>query len=606
MKTQSRIIAGLLLIIGFALSLTSSWNESAIFDETAHIGAGYSYVTQRDMRLNPEHPPLVKDLAGLPLAFLDLKFPLTTPAWEQMVNGQWDQGGEFIFSFGNDADLILRSARLPIMILALMCGIFLFWWTERQFGSIAAVLATFFWALSPTVIAHSRYVTTDIAASLGFLVGIATFAWFIKNPSIQRIIILGLVFGIAQCLKFSLFLLIPIYIILAGVWLVVTHHGRVKDFFKNALILYLKIGGAFVIGAGVIWIIYLWHVWDYPQERQLRDAQVLIGNFKPQAFARLDYWLIEHDATRPLGQYLFGVMMVTQRTAGGNSAYFWGEVSSAGWASYFPTVYILKETLALHIFSLLALWLAFLRIAHAPSKSFGALRVWIYKHFAIFASIFFVIFYWASSIVNPLNIGVRHVLPTFPFIYMLTAWQLALWITPYTENAKNKILLIYKMLIKPLPRILFVALMLVWMGATTIGSWPYYLSYYNELAGGTYNGWYYATDSNYDWGQDLKRLRDIARQNPNEKIYLHYFGGSAAGDAAQRYWLGDQFVPWYSSFGPPPSGSIFAISINELAGKWANPVQGFPSGDPKDAYTWLRDIKPFARAGTSIFLYKLP
>jgi len=606
MKSHPRIIAGILLALGFMLAFTSSWNESAIFDETAHIGAGYSYVTQRDMRLNPEHPPLMKDLAGLPLAFLDLNFPLDTKGWDQMINGQWDQGGEFIFSFGNDADLILRASRFPIMILALLAGVFLFWWTERQFGGIAALLATFFWALSPTVIAHSRYVTTDIAASLGFLVGIASFVWFLKHPSRKRIVILGIVFGVIQSLKFSLFLLIPIYFVLAGIWLAVTHRGHIKNFFKTALALYFKIGCAFAVGALVIWTVYLWHVWDYPQERQLRDAKVLVGTFRPQAFAKLDYWLIEHKPTRPLGQYLLGVMMVTQRTAGGNSAYFWGEVSADGWASYFPTVYILKETLALHIFSLLAIGLACLRVLRAKEKSMGAVRDWMRTNFAIVASIFFVIFYWASSVANPLNIGVRHVLPTFPFIYLLTARQLALWMAPGSVIAKNKLSLVYQMLIKPLPKILFVTLMLIWMGGASIGVWPHYLSYYNELAGGTHNGWYYATDSNYDWGQDLKRLRDFAVQNPNEKIYLHYFGGSAAGDAAQRYWLGNQFSPWYSSFGPPPSGSIMALSINELAGKWAKPVGDFNAGPPQDAYPWLRELKPFGRAGTSIFLYRMP
>ncbi len=606
MRTQFRVIAGSILALGFFLAYTSSWNESAIFDETAHIGAGYSYITQRDMRLNPEHPPLVKDFAGLSLALLDLKFPLNTKGWDQMVNGQWDQGGEFIFSFGNDADLVLRTARLPIMVSALLCGIFLFWWTERQFGSIAALLATFFWALSPTVIAHSRYVTTDIAASFGFLIGIAAFVWFVKTPTLQRIIVLGVVFGITQSLKFSLFLLIPLYIMLASIWLVATHRGQIKDFFKNALILYLKIGCALVIGACVIWTIYLWHVWDYPQERQLRDARALVDTFKPRAFVQFDYWLIEHRATRPLGQYLLGVMMVTQRTAGGNSAYFWGEVSANGWTIYFPTVYLLKETLALHIFALLALGLGLLRVSRAQTKSLTALRAWIHKHFAVFASIFFVIFYWTSSVVNPLNIGVRHVLPTFPFIYMLTARQLALWMMPNMMLTKNKLSLIYETLVRPVPKILFITILLVWMGAATIGVWPHYLSYYNELAGGTHNGWYYATDSNYDWGQDLKRLRDFAKQNPNEKIYLHYFGGSAAHDAAQRYWLGNQFSPWYSSFGQPPSGSLFAISINELAGKWAKPVKGFPAGDPKDAYPWLRDLKPFGRAGTAIFLYRMP
>ena len=66
-------------------------------DELAHIPAGYGYVRHLDFRLNPEHPPLVKVLAGLPLIFLGPNFPTDHKAWEKDVNGQWDMGTEFLY-----------------------------------------------------------------------------------------------------------------------------------------------------------------------------------------------------------------------------------------------------------------------------------------------------------------------------------------------------------------------------------------------------------------------------------------------------------------------------------------------------------------------------
>ena len=70
----------------------------------------------------------------------------------------------------------------------------------------------------------------------------------------------------------------------------------------------------------------------------------------------------------------------------------------------------------------------------------------------------------------------------------------------------------------------------------TLASFPYFLSYYNELAGGSKNGWQVAVDSNYDWGQDLKRLTDFVEKNKIEKIAIDYFGGGNP-----RYYLGEKF-----------------------------------------------------------------
>lgn len=84
--------AAALLAAMFGFGFTSMIGNSAIVDELAHIPAGYAYLHYHDYRLNPEHPPLMKDLAAIPLQFMNLKFPLDSSAWTTDVNGQWEVG----------------------------------------------------------------------------------------------------------------------------------------------------------------------------------------------------------------------------------------------------------------------------------------------------------------------------------------------------------------------------------------------------------------------------------------------------------------------------------------------------------------------------------
>mgnify|MGYP001613913074 CR=1 FL=1 len=88
-------------------------------------------------------------------------------------------------------------------------------------------------------------------------------------------------------------------------------------------------------------------------------------------------------------------------------------------------------------------------------------------------------------------------------------------------------------------------LLILWLIISTLTTFPHFLSYYNELAGGSRNCWRIAVDSNYDWGQDLKRLVQYMDANHINKISLDYFGG-----ADPRYYLGDRFEAWQSSKGP--------------------------------------------------------
>lgn len=601
-----KYVAVAILGVMFLLMLGSAWNDSAIMDELAHIPAGFGYL-QGDYRLNPEHPPLLKTLAAFSAKILvNPNFPTHTKAWTDDVNGQWDQGSAFLYESQNDADKIIFWARFPLMLLTILLGWLLFSWTQKRFGRRAALLTLIFFAFSPTVLAHGRFVTTDVGATFGFFIGIISFLNFIEKPSGKNIFIAGLAFGTAELLKFSLVLLVPLYAVLWLAWVWVRPNLNSRERLLLAWRLGLKILLIELIGIFLIWGVYAWHVWNYPPERQYRDTGFLLESYPLRQAADFDLTLIKNPLTRPLGQYMLGVLMVNQRATGGNTQFFLGDISSSGFRSYFPLLYLLKEPLAFHILSLIAFVLAILRLSRRETSGFKLslqkIRSWIASHFAEFAALFFIIFYWALSIASPLNIGIRHVLPTFPFIFILVARQLAEWIqsgiSSNPQNSRQWLHNLYRIYIRSLPKRLLVTLLILWLSVSTYVSFPYFLSYYNELGKGIENGYKIAVDSNYDWGQDLKRLGDYVRENNIEHIAVDYFGGGQP-----KYYLGDKYETWQSSRGP--ASGWFAISATFRQSAFGRPVAGFVK-KPEDSYEWLRSLEPVARIGYSIFLYKLP
>jgi hypothetical protein len=140
----------------------------------------------------------------------------------------------------------------------------------------------------------------------------------------------------------------------------------------------------------------------------------------------------------------------------------------------------------------------------------------------------------------------------------------------------------------------------LWIIVDRLTVFPNFVSYYDEIAGGTANGYRVAVDSNYDWGQDLKRLKKYTEENRIDRMYIDYFGG---GNTA--YYFGERGIPWQSAKGAPPAGAWFAISSSFRQTWSGTPVRGFMR-NREDAYEWLRGHTPVAQVGYSIFVYKLP
>lgn len=592
----TNIIAAILLAIMLITAFFSMKNDSTTMDELAHIPAGYSYLTQKDFRLNPEHPPLVKDLAALPLLGLNLNFPENHPSWQNEINGQWWFGSQFLNHSGNNADQITFLARLPMLLLLIFLGWFLFFWTKQLAGNKTALFVLSLFSFSPTFLAHGRLVTTDVAAALGLL--LATFFWlkFLKEPNKKNIFIAGIIFGVAMLLKYSLILLIPFFGVITIIYAALKT-GSLKQIVKYAgmAILIAIIGVVFVI-----WPVYQLHTLNYPPERQLSDTKSILESNNFPVLKDFCVWAADKSGFRSLGHYFLGLLMATQRTVGGNTVYFMGIISAAGWWYYFPVVYVLKIPLAFHILTFIALFgiiynlrrpvLPKIRGERVSSNFTQRFKYWISVHFTEFSMFIFLLIYWFTSISGNLNIGVRHILPTFPFIYILVAMGIKNSLEKLKQKQSDGT--VYRI------AIIGIILLLAWYAGSSLMTYPYYLSYFNELAGGTQNGYKYVVDSNYDWGQDLKRLKKWTDENNINKIYIEYFGGSDT-----EYYLKEKFRPWQgtkpaSEF---PKGNYLAVSATLLQGGRGNPAPGFDQST--NHYQWLNDYEPATRIGASIFVY---
>ncbi len=602
--------AFLLLAVFAILTVASMWNDSANYDERIHLPAGYSYLTQKDMRLNPEHPSLVKDLAALPLLFLDIKFsyqswgwntsltssPSRTPSWQTDVGF----GNDLLYYSGNDAQKMMRYGRIPIILTGLLLGFYIFRFTKELWGKGASMLALTMYSFSPIVLAHTRLVTTDIAAAAAFFISFYYLYHWLKAPTRRNLWVFGIVFGLALLTKFSTFLLIPIFGAITSIWALVQSE---KKWFWTVK----YIGGfifALIIAFLVIGAIYSFHIWNYPPEKQQIDTAFILSTFEFKPLADFNVWLSGIPYLRAWGHYLLGFLMVSQRSVGGNTTYFLGDVSAEGSRFYFPIVYLLKEPLAYILMIFFGLFLATKHCTRHCRETRS--QYWrrdfiglIKNNPAEMGMIFIILTYWAFSINSRLNIGVRHILPTIPFIYALTARQISNWIKGgVTERITNykglwQLIVLYW---KKIKKIFVIIILFIWAILSIIFVYPSFLAYFNEIAGGPDKGYKLVVDSNLDWGQDILRLSKFIEKNNIKEIKMDYFSGAPA-----EYYIKTANIESFNR--ETPQKGWLAVSATIYMGACKD--DKIPCSYSERAYTWLDSFKPIAKIGYSIFVYNI-
>lgn len=601
LEKNYKLIVGIILTFMFVVSVFNAWWDSAICDETAHIPAGFSYLTMHDMRLNPEHPPLLKDLAALPLMFMHLKFDTTQNFWTTDTNGQWDAGRNLFWQMGNNADLLIFWARIPIILLSLLFGLFIFKWGKEFSGILGGLLALTLYAFDPNILGHNHFVTTDIGIAGFTMLSFYYFLKFIKDPTWKNVAIGGFFLALVQLTKFSSIMLFPIFGLIAIIYPLVKEIPAEE---KSAILFKLKKLGeylgksliAFAISILIVWLFYAFNTYEMPAEKL---AQQINFTFSPQDTANIkDVYtnkvllsLNESAILRPLATYLLGIAMVIKRVAGGNGAYFMHQVSTKAFPDYFQTVFVLKEPLITLFFMLFALLLTFwnnlkalinhFKESTAKSSWLTAFGDYLRHHIETLGMFSFILLYAYICITGNLNLGFRHLFPILPFAYILTA-KVIIDFCQKRKNLPTKITFLSATFILSLLLII-----------ETAAAYPYYMSYFNQIAGGPKNGYNFVTDSNADWGQDLKRLQSFLNEHPEiDKIRVDYFGG-----ADINYYIKDKYITWWDSKRPLEAG-WYAISTNFLESSIYDTTK-----KDEETYRWTQKLTPVYQVGTSIFIY---
>ncbi len=601
------ILAILLLIVFAVLAVTSMWNDSANYDERIHLPAGYSYITQQDMRLNPEHPPLVKDLAALPLLLMKINFPFQSWGWNTALTNDssrtpvWQTdvgfGNDLLYYSGNDAQKMMRYGRIPIILIGILLGFYIFRFAKELWGDLAGIIALIFYSFSPTFLAHTRLVTTDVAASAAFFISFYYLYKWLKASTRRNLLILGIVFGLSLLTKFSTVLLIPIFGFIVLFWVLLQERGKKLWALKKYL------GGfilALIIAFLIIGAVYAFHIWNYPAQKQAIDTAFILSTFGFKPLVNLTVWISSQPISRAWGHYFLGFLMTFQRSSGGNTTYYLGEVSADGSRSYFPIVYLIKEPLA---YILLIFFALFLCIKHYRERTkkhwFSDFAELLKNNLAESGMLFTVIVYWAFSIHSNLNIGVRHILPTLPFIYALTARQIGLWIKGgITERISNYkgFWQLFGLYWRRIKKGFVVAVLFVWAIISVVSVWPSFLAYFNGTAGGPDSGYKFVVDSNLDWGQDILRLAQFIEKNNIKEIKMDYFSG-----APVEYYIKTVKIESFNR--EIPQKGWLAVSATILMGACKD--NKIPCTYNERAYTWLDQYKPIAKIGYSIFVYDI-
>lgn len=586
----------------FALSFISMVGDTAIVDEVAHIPAGYSYLRYGDFRLNPEHPPLIKDLAGLPLQFMELKFPDDSKAWTTQVNGQWEVGWDFLYHLGNDASRILFWSRLPILVLAIAFGGYLYEFVRRRWGVWAALVALLAYCFSPNFLAHSHYVTTDLGASVFMFITLVVFLRFASRPTRANIVVLSLALAGAQLAKFSAILLYPFLALMCWLAALVWPHRR--SAWRSFRTYFFGLIAASVGSLIWIYLYYIPHVINMPYVTQKGLIDVYLSSGIASSLNALVSGMGQIYLLRPLSHYLLGLGMVFGRVAGGNVTYFLGEVTDGSFKAYFPVLFLLKTQipLLLVLASVIASGLYF---------SFRSGRSW-QKHlnqslrddFALWLLGLFAAFYFLVAVLGNLDLGIRHILPVYPPLFVVAAVAVTKLVRRYSLFTRSTL--------APVAAVLLAT----WYIAATLWSAPHYLSYFNEFIAGGANADKYFSDSSVDWGQDLLRLHKYLSEHPEiDKVAVDYFGGadpryyfcvrlynhdgSLVADASGYDCKASVYVEWHAQYG-------------KYTGQWIVVSETFLENDRhyaklynRPGYDYLRARQPVAKIGNSLYLYQL-
>ena len=570
-RTGSTLTVGTLLVIFYLLSLTAALEKAPTYDESMHLFAGYSHLKWGDFRVNPEHPPLAKALAALPLLAINIDTSGIPPLQRNVVQSAKDFGwvlaARFVLDNRGQQNLFLYP-KLVMIGLAAVLGVFVFLWARELFGIAAGIIALALYCFDPNILAHSAIIHTDIPFTLCFFAG-SYFYWrTAQRLTWGNLFGTSLFFALSAVVKFSFLVILPVWILLGilQVFSARPHQSQItspeltyKPGQKMALQLVI-LGSALIAAYLSIWAAYGFRFDAFGGAiDQLRIGRLVTKESWLSVLAILNakYFMLPEA-------WLYGLLDAIR--ASDRESYLLGQIYLHGTWLYFPVAFVVKTPFP----TMVALLVAIVLVVRRRSPSQADL------YLLLPAIIFF-----SLAVCSKFNIGLRHILPIYPFLFVWIGGTVAKVWASRSRTARWG-----------------VSLLGIWLLISTLRISPDYLAFFNELAGGPGSGHTILVDSNLDWGQDLKGLRNWMSDHGISRIQLAYFGTldpAYYGIEADPL-PGTLTVQSRPKLESTPAPSHIAISATYLKGLYLW---------NRDQYASFRQQKPVAIIGHSIWVFRL-
>ena len=549
---MTRTIAPVLLLALFAaLAVSSLAGSSVTGDEVAHLPAGYTYVRTGDFRLNPQHPPLMKALAGLPLLALDLEPVDRLPGW--LEADEWTFGKAFLAANRQPLHRIVFLARLPMVAIGVLLGAILFAWARDLWGYGGALMVLTLYALSPNLLAHTGLVTTDVGVACFSVLALYA-SWRLLRRGGRRgdAILAGLGLGLALLAKYTGVVTAGLVVaLLAGAWLLRWAAGRRSPGAPLRTEPGAPMPGTDVRSAGG---------GGAPGATfSTRRLALSLGLIFALALLIV---ALGFGAPDGLSNYRQGFARIYADANPRWEGFLWGEYSATGFRYYYALATLWKTPLPT-------------LIAFAIGLGSISARTWERRVDWLFLLLPFATFH-AAGVFNQANIGIRHVLPAYPFLFLASG---AAAVRLAGAGWRGRLVL---------------AALCIWLAAGTLRAHPHYLSYFNALAGGgPVGGIRYLDDSNVEWGQDYRRLAEwVEERRPSELALLAF-----EPLPPSVYGLEHRTIRLEDVVRPQPGVTYVAgahyLQRNSLYDDW-----------PGVRSEWLRRYRPVEVIGGSLFVYR--
>jgi hypothetical protein len=529
----------------FFSSVSAVADKSMTFDEMLEVTAGYSSWKLGDFRVMPENGTLTQRWATFPLLFSNTHFPdRDQDAWRRCDPSV---GGQFFYSVGNDERAMLSRGRAMMALLGVALGALVFFWARSLLGTTSALVSLALYAFCPTVLANGPLVTSDMPAALFFSASMLCIWRVLHRVNWQNLVVGSLVMGGLFVSKFSAVLIVPMGVLLIAIRLI-SRQPTVIAFRDKTwtvqrrparLLVHLSTIAAHAV---VVWIV-IWAFFDFrydmfaTKKLEPNPAGEMVVVDRPQV--TWDMLLKDSPAIGSIvgyvrqahllpEAYLYGFVH-TWRFTQQRTAFFNGEFSITGWREFFPYCLLVKTPLT--FFVLMGLGVVWIvrgwHLAGDRRACVDAMLVSCYRTAPLW--VLFVV-YWVVAISSHLNIGHRHLLPTYAPMFILAGVS-AFWLASPTADRKRAASRTASWLTtRRWPALACTVLACIGLfAAESLWRWPNYLAYFNQVAGGPSQAYRHLVDSSLDWGQDLPALqRWLTKEGLNgsrsEKTYFSYFG----------------------------------------------------------------------------------